>query len=174
MENIRSVTLHDASAISSIYSHYVEQTPITFEIDVPDEKEMKKRITEYTQKFPWIVGTVNGKVVAYAYATPFKARAAYRWSVESSIYVDKDFHGKGFGEELYVALCERLKAIGVLNIIGGITLPNPASERLHEKMGFKFIGRFPEVGFKMGQWYDVGYWQLTLPKPKAPEEVKTP
>ncbi len=172
MENIRPVTVLDAATISSIYAHYVKHTPITFEIDVPDETEIKKRITDYTKKYPWIVATVNGKVVAYAYAADFKARAAYRWSVESSIYVDKDFHGKGLGQKLYTELCERLKEMGVLNIIGGITLPNPASEKLHEKMGFQFVARFPEVGFKMGQWYDVGYWQLTLPKPDAPEEVK--
>ena len=174
MEIIRPVTLLDASAISSLYAHYVEHTPITFEIDVPDEKEIKKRITEYSKNFPWIVATVNNEVVAYAYATPFKARAAYRWSVESSIYVDKKFHGKGLGEKLYVALCDRLRTIGILNIIGVITLPNQPSVNLHEKLGFTFIGKFPEVGFKMGQWYDVGYWQLTLPKPVAPQEVKAP
>lgn len=171
MENIRPVSLQDASVISSIYAYYVKETPITFEIDVPDETEIKKRITEYTQKHPWIVCEVGGKVVAYAYATPFKARAAYRWSVETSIYVDHNFHGQGLGEKLYRALCERLKAMGILNIVGVITLPNPSSIKLHEKMGFQLVGRFPEVGFKMGQWYDVGYWQLTLPKPETPEEV---
>lgn len=173
MEKIRPVTLQDAEAIRAIYSAYVP-TPITFEIEVPSIEEMRKRISEYTKSYPWIVLEKNNVIVAYAYATNFKARAAYRWSVESSVYVDEKHTGHGYGKSLYSELMKLLKEIGVYNVIGGITLPNAASTGLHESMGFSFVGKFPEVGFKNGQWWDVGYWQLTLPKPEAPEEVRKP
>ena len=161
----------DAAVIRSIYSHYVTDTSITFEIEVPTVEEMRKRIIEYTRQFPWLVLEKDGVIVAYAYATPFKARAAYRFSVESSIYVDRALCGKGSGTKLYLELFDRLKKMGVLNIIGGITLPNIPSVAIHEKLGFKLVARFPEVGFKEGKWWDVGYYQLTLPKPVAPEEL---
>lgn len=164
-------TLDDAAAIRSIYSYYVTDTSITFEIEIPSVDEMKKRISEYTKQFPWLVLEKDGVIVAYAYATPFKARAAYRWSVESSIYVDQSLRGKGTGKKLYLELFDRLKKMGILNIIGVITLPNLPSVAIHEKLGFKLVGRFPEVGFKEGKWWDVGYYQLTLPKPVAPEEL---
>ncbi len=161
----------DAAAIRDIYAYYVTDTSITFEIDVPTLEEMKERITEYSKLFPWLVLERDGKIIAYAYATHFKTRAAYRWSVESSIYVHRDHCGNGTGRKLYAELFDHLKKMGVFNIIGGITLPNDASVAIHEKMGFKFAGRFPEVGFKQGKWWDVGYYQLTLPKPEAPEEI---
>lgn len=173
MEKIRPVTYQDAEAIRDIYSRYIP-TPITFEIEVPSIEEIRKRIFEYSKLYPWIVMEKNNEIVAYAYATNFKARAAYRWSVESSVYVDEKHVGLGYGKTLYTELIKLLKESGVLNVIGGITLPNAASTALHEKMGFKFVGRFPEVGFKNGTWWDVGYWQLTLPKPETPEEVKKP
>ncbi len=161
----------DAAAIRSIYSYYVTQTSITFEIEVPSVDEMRKRIIEYTKQFPWLVLERDGVIIAYAYATPFKARAAYRWSVESSIYVDHALCGKGSGKKLYLELFDRLKKMGILNIVGVITLPNHPSVSIHEKLGFKLVGRFPEVGFKESKWWDVGYYQLTLPKPEAPEEL---
>ncbi len=163
----------DAAAIRDIYSYYVTDTSITFEIDVPSVDEMRERIIDYSKQFPWLVLEREGEIVAYAYATPFKTRAAYRWSVESSIYVHRDHCGNGTGKKLYLELFAHLKTIGVLNIIGGITLPNEASVGIHEKLGFKFVGRFPEVGFKQGKWWDVGYYQLTLPKPVAPEEISS-
>lgn len=161
----------DAAAIRSIYSHYVSHTSITFEIEVPSVEEMRNRIVEYTKQFPWLVMEKDGVMIAYAYATPFKVRAAYRWSVESSIYVDQSLCGKGSGKKLYLALFDHLKRMGILNIIGVITLPNIPSVAIHEKLGFQLVGRFPEVGFKEGQWWDVGYYQLTLPKPETPEEL---
>ena len=161
----------DAAAIRSIYSHYVTDTSITFEIEVPSVEEMRKRIIEYTMHFPWLVLEKDGVIIAYAYATPFKARAAYRWSVESSIYVDQTLCGKGRGKKLYLELFDRLKKMGILNIIGVLTLPNIPSVAIHEKLGFKLVGRFPEIGFKKGKWWDVGYYQLILPKPQAPEEL---
>ncbi len=173
MEKIRPATLNDAEAIRAIYSRYIS-TPITFEIEVPSLDEMRSRISEYSRSYPWIVMEKNNEIIAYAYATHFKTRAAYRWSVESSVYVDEKHVGKGHGKTLYAELIRLLKNNGVLNIIGGITLPNSASTGLHESMGFKFVGKFPEVGFKNGSWWDVGYWQLTLPKPETPEEVRKP
>lgn len=173
MEKIRPVTLEDAKAIRAIYSQYIS-TPITFEIDVPSLEEMRARISEYSKHFPWIVMEKDQEIIAYAYATNFKARAAYRWSVESSVYVDEKHVKQGLGKIIYTELMKRLEKNGVLNVIGVITLPNSQSTRLHESMGFKFVGKFPEVGFKNGKWWDVGYWQLTLPKPEAPEEVRKP
>lgn len=157
--------------IRAIYAAYLP-TPITFELEVPSLEEMRSRITEYKKLFPWIVLEKDGIVVAYAYATQFKTRAAYRWSVESSIYVDEKWAGHGLGKKLYAELIRQLEELGVLNIIGGITLPNKASTTLHEKLGFRFVGSFPDVGFKNEKWWDVGYWQLTLPKPAAPEELR--
>lgn len=170
---MRPVTLQDAEAIRAIYSAYIP-TPITFEIEIPSVEEMRKRISEYTNSYPWIVLEKNDVIVAYAYATHFKSRAAYRWSVESSVYVDEKHTGHGYGKTLYTELMKRLKEIGVHNVIGGITLPNTASTGLHESLGFKCVGKFPEVGFKNGKWWEVGYWQLTLPKPETPEEVRKP
>lgn len=173
MEKIRFVRLEDAEAIRAIYSQYIS-TPITFEIEVPTIEEMRSRISEYSKHFPWLVMERNEEIIAYAYATNFKARAAYRWSVESSVYVDEKHVGQGLGKILYAELMKVLRNNGVLNVIGVITLPNSQSAGLHESMGFQFVGKFPEVGFKNGKWWDVGYWQLTLPKPEAPEEVRKP
>jgi len=174
MEKIRPVTSDDTAAIRDIYSRYIS-SPITFEIDTPSVDEMRSRISDYTKLYPWIVMEKDQEIVAYAYATTFKARAAYRWSVESSVYVSEKYLGKGFGKILYSELIKLLQKNGVLNVIGVITLPNKPSTDLHEEMGFKFVGKFPEVGFKNGRWWDVGYWQLTLPKPDStPEEVRKP
>lgn len=171
MENIRPVRLSDAGRIREIYAPYVS-TSITFEIEVPTEAEIAHRIEEYTKSYPWIVLEQEGAIIAYAYATTFKARAAYRWSVETSIYVDEKHKGKGLGKKLYQELLSRLSEKGVLNMVGVITLPNQASVTLHESLGFEFVGKFPDVGFKLGKWWDVGYWQLALPKPETPEELK--
>lgn len=161
MENIRPVRPSDAERIREIYAAYIP-TSITFEIEVPPVAEMRKRIEDYTATYPWIVLEKDHVMIAYAYATGFKSRAAYRWSVETSIYVDQKHTGNGAGKKLYQELLKLLKEKGILNLVGVITLPNPASVALHEKLGFEFVGKFP----------DVGYWQLALPKPETPEELK--
>ncbi|MBO6793145.1 MAG: N-acetyltransferase [Balneolaceae bacterium] len=163
---IRSVQPQDIASITSIYNYYIEHTAVTFEESVIDEQEMNQRVNNYSESLPWLVFEENKQVIAYAYATPWKGRSAYRFSVETSIYVDQSAHKNGIGTALYTSLIERLKAQNYHALIGGITLPNEASIRLHEKLGFEKIGEFKEVGFKFGEWRNVGYWQLILPNNK--------
>lgn len=160
---IRSVTSSDIPAITAIYNHYISHSAVTFEEDIIDDNEMKTRIEHVTQLLPWLVYVEDDLVTAHAYATPWKARSAYRYSVEtSSIYVDHRSQKRGIGSTLYSRLMDELANRNFHTIIGGITLPNIGSIRLHEKLGFKKIAEFEEVGFKFGEWRNVGYWQLTL------------
>lgn len=159
---IRSVTSSDIPAITAIYNHYISHSAVTFEEDIIDDSEMKTRIEHVTQRLPWLVYVEDDLVTAYAYATPWKARSAYRYSVETSIYVDHRSQKRGIESALYSRLMDELVNRNFHTIIGGITLPNIGSIRLHEKLGFKKIAEFEEVGFKFGEWRNVGYWQLTL------------
>ena len=161
---IRSVISSDVHAITAIYNHYISYSSITFEEDEIDFDEMKTRIEQVTLHLPWLVYVEDDIVIAYAYATPWKARSAYRYSVETSIYVDHRSQKRGIGSALYTRLIVELKNRNFHTIIGGITLPNVSSIRLHEKLGFKKIAEFEEVGFKFGEWRNVGYWQLLLKK----------
>jgi len=157
---IRACQPADAPRICAIYNHYVVHTVVTFEEAPVDEYEMAKRITRVTGRFPWLAFERDGTVVGYAYADSWKDRSAYRHSVETTIYVAADCHRSGVGRPLYQALIDDLRSRGVHCAIGGIALPNDASVRLHEKLGFSKIGQFHEVGWKLGRWVDVGYWEL--------------
>jgi len=159
---IRSVLPEDAPRIAEIYNHYIEQTAITFEEQPVSFDEVARRIAEITQGLPWVVYTDHGTVSGYCYASPWRSRSAYRFSVESSIYVAPSFGGRGVGTALYEHLLDDLKARGLHAVMGGITLPNEVSVRLHEKLGFRKVGQFQEVGFKAGRWRDVGYWERLL------------
>lgn len=160
---LRDATSADAAAIVSIYNHYVATTVISFEEEAVPQSTLRERIGDIQQAgLPWLVATIDDKVVAYAYASNWRVRAAYRFSVESTIYVDKDCARRGLGVALYGALIERLRQAGRHLIIGGIALPNDASVALHEKMGFEKVAHFAEVGLKFDRWIDVGYWQLKL------------
>jgi L-amino acid N-acyltransferase YncA len=174
MQHIRAVRSTDAKEMLEIYRPYVLETPISFETEVPSLEEFQARIAETTKKFPWLVYERDGKILAYAYASPFKSRCAYEWSVESTVYVQKYFHGQGMGKALYENLLKILKAQGAVNVIGGISLPNAASVGLHEFYGFRKVANFQDVGFKLGQWWDVGYWQLQLQKPETPGKLLLP
>lgn len=125
-------------------------------------EQMAERIELVAKDYPWLVLEENGEVIGYAYAASWKKRAAYRYSVESSVYLKNGHSGKGAGSKLYAALIDKLKQMEVHAIIGGITLPNDPSIHLHEKFGFEKIGEFKEVGFKFNDWRNVGYWQLIL------------
>jgi L-amino acid N-acyltransferase YncA len=161
--NIRSATGDDAGPITSIYNHFVLSTSISFEEAAVPVQEMAQRIADVqSADLPWLVAEVDGVIVGYAYATKWRVRHAYRFSVESTIYVAPDRPGKGIGTTLYRALIDRLRAGGYHLAIGGIAQPNAASVALHEKLGFKKVAHFEEVGFKFGRWTDVGYWQLSL------------
>jgi L-amino acid N-acyltransferase YncA len=159
---IRPVSVADATAICAIYNPYVQNTVITFEqLQVP-KTEMQKRIQEYSTLYPWLVAEADGKVVAYAYATRWRTRAAYDFTLESTIYVDPAYTGRGLAKPLYLALLDALRAKKIRAVVGCIALPNDASVALHEKCGFVKVAHFPQVGRKFERWVDVGFWQATL------------
>jgi len=159
---IRSVDTEDTEAICSIYNHYVKNTISTFEEKPVSKEEMKDRIAKVTVSLPWIVLEENGEINGYAYASNWKIRSAYRFSVESSIYLRPDFIGKGTGRILYEALISKLSNLSLHTVIGGIALPNESSVALHERLGFIKVAHFKEFGWKFNQWIDVGYWELLL------------
>jgi len=161
---IRSVEIKDAQAISDIYNHYIANTVITFEEDLVNSQDMVNRINKVlSANLPWFVAQdVSGNILGYAYASKWRERLSYRFSVEVTVYLSPDSAGKGVGSSLYESLFKALKANNMHSVIGGITLPNPASVAIHEKFGMKKVAHFEEVGLKFGQWLDVGYWQGTL------------
>jgi phosphinothricin acetyltransferase len=159
---IRPATAADATRIAEIYNHHVRETVVTFEEQPVADAEMARRIAETTAEYPWLVSEVDGILAGYAYASSWKRRSAYRYAVESTIYLAPEFHGRGLGAELYRALIAEMRSRGFHCAIGGVALPNPASIALHEKLGYKHIGQFREVGWKFGRWVDVGYWELLL------------
>jgi L-amino acid N-acyltransferase YncA len=161
--NIRDASVEVAESIASIYNHFVLTTSISFEEAEVPVKEMAGRIADVQAAgLPWLVAEQDGIITGYAYATKWRVRHAYRFSVESSVYLAPAQAGRGIGTVLYRALLERLRAGGYHRAIGGIALPNPASIALHEKLGFEKVAQFREVGFKFGRWTDVGYWELAL------------
>jgi phosphinothricin acetyltransferase len=159
---IRACRLADAAQICEIYNHHVLNTVVTFEEIPVSVEEMARRIGAVTEKWPWFVWEEQGAIAGYAYAGMWKERSAYRFSVESTVYVAENRVRRGIGAALYRALLPELKVRGAHYVIGGIALPNDASVALHEKLGFEKIGHFREVGFKHGRWVDVAYWQLVL------------
>lgn len=160
---IRPAALADAESVAAIYNHYILHSTVTFEEQVISAAEMSVRIAEViSTSLPWLVLEQDGRAAGYAYAAKWKGRSAYRFSVESTIYLASDKVGRGLGTALYRALMVELKQKGFHAVIGGITLPNPASVALHEKMGMAKVAHFKEVGFKFGQWLDVGYWEGLL------------
>ena len=159
---IRQATAEDAEAIVRIYNHYIENTTITFEEKAVSADEMRGRIADVTISLPWLVCEIDGAVAGYAYATKWRARSAYRYSAETTVYLDSAQVGKGLGTKLYEALLTELKAKSMHVIIAGIALPNAASVALHEKMSYQKVAHFEQVGWKFGKWIDVGYWQRIL------------
>lgn len=159
---LRHCTSSDAPAIARIYNFYIRETVITFEEEPVTADEMADRIEEVTALYPWLVWEEAGAIAGYAYATPWKSRAAYRHSVETTVYLDLEMAGNGIGTQLYKALLEELRQLSVHTVIGGAALPNAPSVALHEKLGFTKVAEFSEVGRKHGKWVDVAYWQLVL------------
>jgi len=158
---IRDVTVDDATDIKDIYNHFVHTSIVTFEEEPVSVEEMKHRIELVTQKHPWFVWEEEGRVIAYAYATDWKQRSAYKQTVETSIYLHPEHAGKGIGKKLYSHLIDHLMQADIHAIIGGISLPNLVSVALHERLGFQKVAHFKEVGYKLNKWVDVGYWELT-------------
>lgn len=161
--NIRDASVEDAEAIASIYNHFVLTTSISFEEAAVPAAEMASRIADLQAAgLPWLVAEIDGAVAGYAYATKWRVRNAYRFSVETTVYLAPEHAGKGLGTALYQALLARLREGGYHSAIGGIAQPNGASVALHEKLGFEKVALFREVGFKFDRWIDVGYWELQL------------
>ena len=158
--NIRSVKISDSAQIAAIYNYYIKNTHHTFEAEAVNDDEMRNRINEIIEKYPYFVGEENGEILAYAYAAPHKSRCAYQSSAEVSVYVKNDIQQKGIGTRLYERLLAELLQTDVHAVIAGIALPNDASVGLHEKFGFEKVAHFREIGFKFGRWIDVGYWEL--------------
>jgi len=169
----------DAAAIQGIYAPYCESSAVSFETTAPSVEEIGQRIRRISGQFPWIVGDLDGRVLGYAYGSQHSDRAAYQWSVNATIYVSKESHRTGLGRGLYTSLLRILTLQGYYKACGGITLPNPASVGLHEAVGFKPVGVYRGVGYKLGSWHDVGWWQLSLqpesdepPSPRGIQEIR--
>jgi L-amino acid N-acyltransferase YncA len=155
----------DAAACLAIYAPHVESGATSFEEEPPSVAMFAERIAGIAAIYPWLVSERSGEVVGYAYACPHRARPAYRWAVEVSVYVAAAEHGRGHGRALYVELVERLRKQRFQVACAGITLPNEASVALHEGLGFVPVGVYRRIGWKDGSWRDVGWWQLELQPP---------
>ena len=160
---IRAAAPSDAEQLCAIYNPYVLSSTITFEETAVTPADMAKRVREVqSASLPWLVATDAEEIMGYAYASPWKSRAAYKFSVETAIYLRQGLHHAGIGSQLYGRLLEALKSCGMHAVIGGVALPNDASLRLHQKLGFEQIAHFKQVGFKQDRWIDVTYWQIIL------------
>ena len=160
---IRQARESDSEVLAGIYNHYIANTVVTFEEEAVNAQEFASRLAETEDaELPWLVAEVGGEIAGYAYASKWKGRCAYRFSVEVTVYLSPDHTGCGLGSDLYTALFVALKEKSYHSVMGGIALPNPASVALHEKFGMEKAAHFEEVGFKFGRWVDVGYWQCKL------------
>lgn len=161
--SIRPVSTDDAAPLARIYNHYIAETWVTFETDPIGAGDMASRIADAeAASLPWLVAEDRAEILGFAYASRWQGRCAYRFSVESTIYLDADKTGRGIGGPLYETLITAVRARDMHSMIGGIALPNEASVKLHERLGFRKVGQFEQVGFKFDRWIDVGYWQLSL------------
>jgi L-amino acid N-acyltransferase YncA len=160
--DIRVARLDDAAGILAIYAPYCESSYVSFEIVAPTCEQIAERISRVSAAYPWLVAETDGRVAGYVYATRFRERAAYRWTAEVAVYIADGEQRRGLARALYTSLFSILRAQGYSKAVAGITLPNPASVGLHERMGFQYAGTFAGVGHKDGQWLDVGWWQLEL------------
>ncbi|MGA2546398.1 MAG: N-acetyltransferase family protein [Rectinemataceae bacterium] len=171
---IRLAEARDAPQIAEIYRPYVEKTAITFEETPPGADEVAAKIAKVGATFPFLVFEEEGEILGYAYATLFRERAAYRWSLEDSVYVREDSTGRGIGRFLLTALVALLRDMGYVKIYAVITPPNPASVALHERLGFKPLCRFPDTAFKLGKWQAIDWMELTLREATATPEEPIP
>lgn len=162
MASIRLANPSDAKSILNIYAPYIESTSFTFETDVPSEEEFAERIRNYLHNWPWLVCEADGMIAGYAYASRYRERTAYQWSVECSVYVHDDFQKRRIASALYRALFEILKRQGFRNVYAVINLPNDKSVALHENFGFMHFATYEQVGYKLGNWKNVGWWRLIL------------
>ena len=158
---IRFATEKDALALLAIYNQYID-TSITFEYILPSEEEFKNRIREYSKVYPYLICEENGTVLGYVYAHRGMERAAFQWNAEISIYLDPNICGKGLGRKLYALIIELLQLQGVKTVYGSVSTPNPRSVKLHEDMGFHFLGAYHNTGYKAGAWRDLMWFEKQI------------
>jgi L-amino acid N-acyltransferase YncA len=159
---VRDAVPADAGRCAEIYAPYVRNTAISFEAEPPSAGEVARRIAAAQREHAWLVLEDDGGVTGYAYAGPFMSRAAYRWSATVSVYLDGARRGSGGGRALYTALLDRLARRGIRTVLAGVALPNEASEGLHRALGFEPAGTYRRVGWKLGRWHDVTWYQKDL------------
>jgi phosphinothricin acetyltransferase len=159
---IRLATSDDAPGILAIYAPFCASSHVSFETVPPTEAAMRERIARITEQFPWLVCEIDGEIAGYVYASQHRERAAYRWAVDVAVYVADAHRRRSVGRALYTSLLALVRDLGYFQAYAGITLPNSGSVGLHQAMGFEQVAFFPNVGFKMGQWRDVGWWRLQL------------
>lgn len=168
---IRIAEKEDTSTILAIYAPFILDTTTSFEAEVPTEAEFYQRIQNILKESPFLVCTYQSKVIGYAYASLHRARQAYSWNREVSVYIAPEFHGKSIGTALYTTLIELLKLQGYTNVLAGITLPNPASVAFHRSMGFQLVGTYEKVGYKFGQYIDTQWWALFIGQ-NSPKKIQ--
>lgn len=162
---VRRAQARDAQAIADIYAPFVTDNAVSFEYVLPNVETMAERIRATNERWVWLVSEVDSVVVGYAYANPFRSREAYDWTVETSAYLAPAGRGLGVATRLYTELFSQLIGLGFKQAIAAIALPNPASLRFHERLGFVEVGVLKQVGYKFGQWHDVAYYQRALVEP---------
>ena len=167
---IRIATTSDAAQCAAIYAPHVRESPVSFETDAPSADEVAERIGRALERFPWLVCVAGDEVLGYAYAGPHRQRAAFQWSVEVSVYVKDGRQREGIGRALYTSLFACLRTLGYYKAYAVIALPNDASVGLHEALGFRHVGTFNDIGYKLGKWHPVGYWELSLQPPSTPRD----
>lgn len=165
---IRFATAADATAVLEIYGPFCEESPVSFETERPAVEEIERRIRDIIERFPWLICENENEVLGYAYASPHRERAAYRWAVDVAIYISGKCRGRGIGTALYTALFRLLQIQGYFKAYAGITLPNLASLMLHRRLGFEPVGIYRQVGYKAGAWRDVAWWALNLQSTDCP------
>lgn len=166
---IRLAAQSDVPGILEIYSPFILETAVTFEETVPDEESFWKRIQEIMTELPFLVCEIDGRIAGYAYASGYRSRASYRWAKEVSVYVHPDFHRKRVAQALYTSLNEMVRYQGIADLLAIITMPNESSVAFHEQFGYRKCGEFSKVGYKLGQWQNVGWFELFLQ-----DEAQTP
>jgi phosphinothricin acetyltransferase len=171
---IRIAHADDATAVHDIYTPSVRHGVETFETELPGVDAMRERIVTRLRHYPWIVWEEDGRVLAYAYASRFRERAAYDWIAETSIYVHADARRRGIARRLYGALLDAMRLQGINQAVGVITLPGASSVTMHESMGFTPAGVWRSSGYKLDAWWDVGVWQLELQAPENPPRRVVP
>jgi L-amino acid N-acyltransferase YncA len=162
MAVIRLATPADAQGILDIYAPYILHTSLTFETEVPHLDAFRERIRSYLIHWPWLLCEEDGTIMGYAYASRYRERTGYQWCVETSVYIRENFQKRGIGSSLYRTLIEILKQQGYRNVYAVINLPNDASVKFHERLGFRWFASYENVGYKLGTWKTVGWWHLAI------------